>query len=161
MAIPLWCLEEERRGIATTRKVSDQLSDYEIRKNFGLPWWGRALRALRRSLKFFHPVETKVLTFLSYLRSGSFQCSLGTLLGVSQTSLSRIIDAGSKYTVSQAKTFVTFPNSVEERTNSKLRFYELSGRKLGAILGVIDGTHVGIKAPKADEFAYVNRKQHH
>jgi len=165
MAIPLWFLEEERRNIVRSRKYLDQLSDYEVRKNFGLPWWGA-----KSIVEFYEPVEgirsssvpleTKVLTFLSYLRSGSFQWSLGTLSGVSQSSVSRIVESCCNHTVSQAKDFITFPPALE-RQAIKSGFYELSRRKLGGILGVVDGTHVNIKAPSRDEFAYVNRKQQH
>lgn len=166
MAVPLWFLEDERRQVTRKRKVLEQLSDYEIRKNFGLPWWGASalctfFEPLEGQRISSIPLETKALTFLSYLRSGNFQYSLGTLSGVSQSSVSRIIDTFSNYTSSFAKDYITFPTLLEERVANKLAFYQLSGRKLGGILGVVDGTHVLIKAPSIDEFAYVNRKLQH
>jgi hypothetical protein len=166
MAVPLWFLQEEKRNVFRQRKTLDLLNDYEIRKNFGVPRWGA--KAL---VEFFEPLEgerstsipleTKVLTFLSYLRSGNFQYSLGTLSGVSQTSVSRIIDSCVHHTLSFASESINFPLVLEERVKNKLEFFELSRRKFQGILGVVDGTHIGIKAPTKDEFAYVNRKLQH
>lgn len=166
MAVPLWFLQEERRNINRQRRRLDQLSDYEIQKNFGVPWWGAtALIELFQPLEGVRsssiPLETKVLAFLSYLRSGSFQWSIGTLSGVSQTSISRIIEKATNYTITLAEKNINFPISIEERTQNKLKFFDLSGGKLHSILGVVDGTHISIKAPRVDEFAYVNRKQQH
>jgi hypothetical protein len=106
-------------------------------------------------------LETKVLTFLSYFRSGNFQYSLGTLSGVSQTSVSRIVERCCNHCILFAKESLNFPTNLTERAANKVGFYNLSKRKLSGILGVVDGTHIGIKAPKIDEFAYVNRKQQH
>jgi len=166
MAVPLWFLEEERRTVFRRRRTLDQLSDYEIRKNFGLPWWGaKALcdyfQPLEGQRLHSIPLETKALSFLSYLRSGNFQYSLGTLSGVSQSSISRIIDSFSTYTISKAKEIVNFPLQIEERISNKLGFYQLSKGNLGGILGVVDGSHVAIIAPRIDEHVYVNRKLQH
>ena len=165
MAVPLWFLDEKRR-VTRQRKVLEQLSDYEVRKNFGFPWWGASALC-----EFFEPLEgqrissipleTKTLAYLSYLRSGNFQWSLGTLSGVSQTSVSRIIDSFSSFLISHAAENINFPILLQERLDNKRGYYQLSRQKLGGILGVVDGTHVNIKAPTRDEFAYVNRKLEH
>jgi len=153
--VPLWFLDE-RRLVKRQRKILDQLSDYEIRKNFGVNYYGA-----KTFCDFFDqldgekahaiPLETKTLVFLSYLRSGNFQWSLGTLSGVSQSSVSRIISQFSSFTVSAAKNIISFPNTSQDRLDSKLGFYSTSGHKLNGILGVVDGTHVTIVAPRKDE----------
>jgi len=166
MAVPLWYLEEEQRRVTRRRKLLDQLSDYEIRKNYGVPYFGAQAicnfyEALEGQRVTSIPLETKTLVFMSYLRSGNFQYSLGTLSGVSQTSASRIIEKFTNFTISHSSKFINFPIGLEDRVQNKLGFYGVSGNRLEGILGVVDGSHVAIIAPRVDEFAYVNRKQQH
>jgi len=166
MAVPLWFLEEERRVLHRRRRTLEKLPDFEIQKNFGVPWWGaqtiiELFLPLEGVWTTSIPVETKALTFLSYLRSGSFQWSLGTLSGISQSSASRTINSCCDHLISLARDSINFPSILEKRIENKLKFFELSGYKLQGIIGVVDGTHIAIKAPREDEFAYVNRKQQH
>jgi hypothetical protein len=166
MAVPLWYLQEERRRVPKQRKVLELLSDFEVRKNFGFPWWGAKsicdfFEPLEGQRTTSIPVETKVLTFLSYLRSGNFQWSVGTSSGVSQASASRIIESCCNHTLTFAEQSINFSTFIGDRIANKLAFFNSSQRKLPGILGVVDGTHVTIQAPSIDEFAYVNRKLEH
>jgi hypothetical protein len=105
------------------------------------------------------PLETKVLTFLSYLRSGNFQWSMGTLSGTSQPSVSRIIEKCANVTLKISKSVIGYPTTDIERGKIKEGFYNYG--QIPNVLGVIDGTHVGIRSPTRDEHIYVNRKQFH
>lgn len=164
MAVPLFVLNNERKRVYKTRKVLEILSDFEIKTHTGLPAWGA-----REIVKFFEPLEgktqaaipleTKVLCFLAHLRSGSFQWCLGSLGGVSQPSVSRFIEECLNHTVKLASRIIVFPKTVEEINSSKQRFYGVDS--FPNVLGVIDGTHIAIKAPTENEPIYVCRKQFH
>lgn len=165
--VPLFVLQNNPRVIRRKRTVLEQLSDFEIRKHCGLDFHGicdilELFDPLQGKKRFAVPVETKVFTFLSYLRSGNFQYSLGTLSGTSQPTVSRIIEECTSHVISFARDYIKFPTAVPEVNASKLKFASLS-RTHGFpnILGVIDGTHVPIIAPFEDEDSYVNRKHFH
>lgn len=162
--VPLFVLEKEKRFLYRKRKLLDQLSNYEVIKNCGIPYWG-----VKDLIELYEPIdgerssaiplETKVLTYLSYLRSGNFQWSMGTLSGTSQSSASRIIEACTNLTLSFAKSEISFPESLAERTLIKQKIFNIA--KIPNAIGIVDGTHVAIRAPSKNEPIYVNRKQYH
>ncbi|ODM87280.1 putative nuclease HARBI1 [Orchesella cincta] len=164
MAVPLFVLQNERRKVYKRRKLFEHLSDFEIQVHTGLPAWGA-----REILRFFDPLEgkttaaipleTKVLCYLAHLRSGSFQWCLGSLAGISQPSVSRIIEECLSHTLSLKDQVIIFPDTPEERNRTKQAFYNIDG--FPNVLGVIDGTHIPIKAPVRNEPVYVCRKQFH
>ncbi|ODM99490.1 putative nuclease HARBI1 [Orchesella cincta] len=164
MAVPLFVLQNERRKVYKRRKLFEHLSDFEIQVHTGLPAWGA-----REILRFFDPLEgkttaaipleTKVLCYLAHLRSGSFQWCLGSLAGISQPSVSRIIEECLSHTLSLKDQVIIFPDTPEEINRTKQAFYNVDG--FPNVLGVIDGTHIPIKAPVRNEPVYVCRKQFH
>jgi len=162
--VPLFVLQNERRQVYRQRKLLENLSDFEIIQNCGMPYWGvRDLIGLYSSLEGQYstaiPLETKVLTYMSYLRSGNFQWSMGSFSGTSQKSASRIIEACTNITLDYSQGLVGYPPSIDEMNVLKQRFFTYG--KLPNVIGIIDGTHVLIKAPHVDEHIYVNRKQSH
>ena len=162
--VPLFVLQNERRRVYRQRKLLECLSDFEIIQNCGMPYWGlRDLIDLYSSLEGKRltaiPLETKVLTYMSYLRSGNFQWSMGTLSGSSQSSVSRIIEDCTRVTLGFSKEVITFPHTTEGRNQIRQRFFNYAG--IPNVLGLIDGAHVEIKAPHIDEHIYVNRKSMH
>jgi len=100
-----------------------------------------------------------MITFMSFLRSGSFQYTMGTVAGTSQPSTSRIIDELTGVTLKFTKEFIKFPNSLQDWMGVKEDFYRVA--KFPNIIGAIDGTHIAIKRPKENEVGFVNRKQYH
>jgi len=161
--IPTFVLCPERKNFHT-RKVIDSLPNYEVIRHCGMPTVAvkqlvPLFNNLESSRAFAIPLETKVLTFLSYLRSGSFQWSIGSLAGISQSSASRIIESSTNEIVSRLSEFIHFPRTAEEINTTKTNFYKI--KKFPNVIGVIDGTHIGIKSPSVNERAYVNRKQIH
>lgn len=166
-AVPLFVLQNNARVVKKRRAVLEQLSDFEIRKNCGLDYHGvtdilNIFEPLEGKKKFAIPLETKVITFLSYLRSGDFQWSLGTLGGTSQSSVSRIIENCTSRVLEIAGEHINFPLDVDSRRHSISGFASLcSSTGFPSVLGVVDGTHVGITAPPQDEELYVNRKHYH
>lgn len=100
MAVPLFVLGNEHNRRYPQRKLLENLSEFEIRKHTGLPWWG-----VRELLQWLEPLvepkgftnhaltaESKVLTALGFFRSGGFQWLMGSNGGLSQSTTSRIIE---------------------------------------------------------------------
>jgi hypothetical protein len=165
--VPLFAIHNNARRVQKRRKLLENLSDFEIRKNCGLDYQGvldvidifEPIEGVRRSAI---PLETKVITFLSYLRSGNFQWSLGTLSKTPQASDSKIIEGCTNLVLQSAADNINFPNNPAEINRSKLDFHGLCRTKgFPRILGIVDGTHIGIISPPVDEDRYVNRKNYH
>lgn len=145
------------------RKLLENLSEMEILNNCGMS--KQNVHLLFDNLEPMFEgerqsqisTETKVLTYLSFMRSGSFQWMVGGSSGVCQQTVSRIIERGSNEIAKIAKKWIKFP--AENYNTSIENFYSIAG--FPKTVGVIDGTHVAIKAPSIDEPTYVNRKQFH
>ena len=101
------------------------------------------------------PVELQVCAALRFLASGSFQNVLGDTLSLSQSTLSRTISAFTEALVRRVNRYVRLPDE-GGRLAKMQHFARVSG--FPRVLGVIDGRHIRIKAPKQDEHFYVNRK---
>lgn len=165
--VPLFVLHNNRRRVTKKRTLLENLSDYEIKKHCGLdyhsihdiidifePLEGQRISAV--------PLETKVITFLSYLRSGNFQYSLGTVGGTSQSTAGRIIESCADRLLRIAPQVINFPSDPTLINQTKLKFSRISSpHGFPRVLGVIDGTHIAIKAPAQDEDRFVNRKNYH
>lgn len=101
------------------------------------------------------------LRFLSALRlfaTGSYQSCIGQdfLACTSQSSVSRCVDEVTEILNMVQNEYVTFPSGADEAI-TKSQFYEVCG--FPGILGLMDGSHIKIVAPKADiESAYYCRK---
>jgi len=163
-AIPLFVPGGHRRRHYPTRKTFERLPDHEIRRHCGLPAWGaRELIELYEPLQgrttSSIPLDTKILAFLSQLRSGSFQWMVGGDCGIAQSSCSRIIQACCNQTLQFAPDVIDIPRSVAAQNKIKQEFYGIA--RIPNILGVVDGTHVPILSPTENEPSFVNRKQFH
>jgi len=80
----------------------------------------------------------------------------------SQPSASRIIEACSAIVLAIGTQYVHFPPTAVEVNRSKGDFERLClNHGFPRVLGVVDGTHVGIVAPSVDEGLFVNRKNYH
>lgn len=104
------------------------------------------------------PVELQVLSALRFYASGSFQNVIGDVFGLSQPSISRCISDVTDALVRRINQYINFPDEAERRTN-KSDFYKIA--HFPNVVGVIDGTHIPIKAPNDNENQYVNRKNFH
>jgi len=96
----------------------------------------------------------------------STQIVCGDLMGISQSSVSRIVRRVSFLLARLRPRFITFPNTAEGLTELKERFQELgrvrNWQGLPHIIGAIDGCHVPIERPPAaegiDPESFRNRK---
>jgi hypothetical protein len=164
MAVPLFVLVNERRKVYRRRKGLEHLTDADIQKHTGFPPWGvreiiEVFEPCSGQTKASIPIETRVLCYLSHLRSGSFQWCLGSMTGISQPNVSRIIDQCLNFTLGLAPTVIKFPDSLADFNNVKQEFYNSS--RFPNVLGIIDGSQIPILAPREDEAIYVCRKQYH
>jgi hypothetical protein len=107
------------------------------------------------------PAETQFISAMSFFRSGTFQYVEGTVGGVSQSTVSRVIERFSKNVVQKLlQGSLQFPVEGRQMNLVKSEFFKLA--QLPSICGLIDGTHVYIKSPGGDdEPAFVNRKLKH
>jgi hypothetical protein len=110
------------------------------------------------------PFYMKVLIFLNFVGSGSFQTGVGRdmNLSVSQPVVSRIVNNISHlFTVHLLPRYVKFPTSEEGIAHVKAGF--LNTQNFPNTIGAIDCTHIAIITPKVDHpimpaAAYLNRK---
>lgn len=156
-----------KEGVLKRRKFLEDYSDSEIRKVCGVDW-----RSAREIIGIFEPLEgtrrsavpleTKVITFLHYLRSRTFQWSLASSSGTSQATVSDNISQCTDRLLSIALNTINFPTDPESITARKQGFFDIHRPKgFPNIIGVVDGTHIGIIAPNEDEDKFVNRKNYH
>lgn len=103
--------------------------------------------------------ETQILAALGFYTSGSFQTRMGDAIGISQASMSRCVANVTEALMERASQFIHFPEDEATVQTLKDDFYGLAG--MPGVLGVVDCTHVAIKAPNAEDLSYVNRKGLH
>uniref|UniRef100_A0A8C5BCZ3 Putative nuclease HARBI1 n=1 Tax=Gadus morhua TaxID=8049 RepID=A0A8C5BCZ3_GADMO len=115
-------------------------------------------RKTRRSSPL--PVVTQIMAALRFFASESFQMVVGGTLGVSQSSVSRVVREVTNALCRRARQFIKFPATDAECIRTKQQFFEIAG--FPNVLGAVDRTHIAIKdnAPN-DEEAFVNRKKFH
>lgn len=105
------------------------------------------------------PVTTQILAFLHYAAGHTFQLHIADSLGLSQQALSNCIKRVADSLANQADQFIYFPNDQQDIRQAKAAFY---ARGFSGVIGLIDGTHIHIKAPHLEiERDYVNRKGWH
>ncbi|KAL6486323.1 hypothetical protein MHYP_G00057150 [Metynnis hypsauchen] len=105
------------------------------------------------------PVPLQVLTVLGFLATGSFQRELADRWGISQSSLSRAMPAVLDGIICMSARYIKFPYDAVDQANIKAQFAAIAG--FPNVIGAIDCTHIALKAPSEEEFAYVNRKHFH
>lgn len=114
-------------------------------------------RETRRSRAI--PVTLQVLSTLGFLATGSFQRELADRSGITQPSMSRILPSVLAAIRGLTPTYIRFPYDNAQQTMIKRAFYEIAG--LPNVIGAIDCTHVRLKPPSVNDYAYVNRKNYH
>ncbi|XP_061574215.1 putative nuclease HARBI1 [Cololabis saira] len=117
--------------------------------------------SLERGTRKSHalPVPLQVLTTLGFLASRSYQRKLADRSGITQSALSRIMPAVWDGIIRMSTRYIRFPYGAADLANIKTQFAAIAG--FPNVIVVIDCTHIAIKAPSVDEFAYVNLKNFH
>ncbi|XP_053616801.1 LOW QUALITY PROTEIN: putative nuclease HARBI1, partial [Plodia interpunctella] len=107
--------------------------------------------------------ENKVLIALAFFATGSYQTITGQcrVHGVSQPTVSRAIKevVGVLNVPDIINKYIVFPLTQAGREQLKTQFY--SKFNIPGVVGCIDGTHVSIIKPTANERKFVNRKGYH
>ncbi|KAK0150631.1 putative nuclease HARBI1 [Merluccius polli] len=98
-------------------------------------------RETRRSTPL--PVVLQIMAALRFYASGSFQMVVGGTLGVSQSSISRVVRDVSNALCRRARQFIKFPATNEECIRTKQQLFDIAG--FPNVLGAVDGTHIAIK----------------
>ncbi|XP_059202297.1 putative nuclease HARBI1 [Centropristis striata] len=116
---------------------------------------------LTRPTKRSHaiPAHLQVLSVLGFLATGTFQREIGDRSGISQPSMSRILPAVLRGIIKLMPEYIQFPYGAQRQTEVMQGFSAVAN--MPGVIGAIDCTHVRIKAPSGDAFAYINRKNFH
>ncbi|XP_067903407.1 putative nuclease HARBI1 isoform X2 [Heterodontus francisci] len=105
------------------------------------------------------PVALKVTAALNFFASGGFQGSTGNLCGISQPATHRCIREVTDALFHRANDFIHFSTDEDSQTARSLAFGDIA--QFPKVQGVIDCTHVAIRAPCDQPAAFVNRKAFH
>ena len=97
-----------------------------------------------------------MLAALQFYATGSFQWMIGRSCRLSQSSVSAAVSNVTEALVRRASNFIRFPTDQPTLLNNRLAFHRVAG--FPNVIAAIDCTHIAIKAPSANEEAFVNRK---
>ena len=86
------------------------------------------------------PIAVKVTAALYFYASGSFQHTLSTIGGISQSAISLAIHAVTSGLVRHAEKYIQFPVTPDSQERTKQAFWAKCG--FPGVLGAIDCTHV-------------------
>ena len=116
---------------------------------------------LERPTSQNHAMSTTVQVFvaLRFFDTGSFLQVIGDTLGLSKSTVSRIVNNVSYALARNQMHFVKWPSTEAEIFQIKRRFYDKGG--LPGVIGCVDGTQIRIQGPTENENNYVNRKGFH
>lgn len=108
------------------------------------------------SSKSTFPLAVRVVSALHFLATGSIQCSIKGAEGIASGTVIAFIAAFSQELVRHAPEFVVFPSTAMGQAQVRKEFKD----KFGAVdvLGVIDCTHVVMRAPEENNRAYFNNE---
>ena len=103
----------------------------------------------------------KILLTLRFLATGGIQLNDADIHNVSQSTVSKVINEVTQHLSSHqfVARFIKFPTTIQELDVQVEHFHGIA--RFPRVVGLIDGTHVRIKAPSEDEAVYVNRKGFH
>lgn len=161
--------QPQPRNIFRRRDVLNEFSDAELVKRYRLDREGILFvtdlvrEALASDTKRRQPLtpEMKVIITLRYLATGKMQQCSSDDLGPSQPAISQAITQtiNALSDINVIKRFIRFPTNPRVVEANKAAFKNIAD--FPHVIGVIDGTHIQIVAPKEQEEVYVNRKGHH
>ncbi|XP_067858713.1 putative nuclease HARBI1 [Heptranchias perlo] len=107
----------------------------------------------------FLPFTVKVTTALNFFASGSFQGATGDITGVSQSSARKCIRQVTNGLFHRASHYINFPMDDRSQMERAVGFHAVAG--FPRVQGIIDYTHIAIRAPPREPGLFVNRKGYH
>ena len=105
------------------------------------------------------PGMLQIFIALRYYSCGSYQTVIGDSIGVHKSSVCRIVHRVTRKLCNIKGQHIKFPSSRAAQHETKQGFHGIA--QFPNVLGAIDGTHIFIKAPAANENLYVYRKGGH
>ncbi|XP_067894158.1 putative nuclease HARBI1 [Heterodontus francisci] len=105
------------------------------------------------------PVALKMTIALNFYACGSFQASMADLCGVSQAAAHQCRKVVTDALFHRANNFITFKTDNTSQAERARGFGTKSGFPM--VQGIIDRTHVAIRAPAGQSGAFINRKGFH
>ena len=152
-----------RRNVLETMEDRDLIKRYRLNRE-GIQLvvelvWDAIISPTNRNNQI--SPEIKCLATLCYLATGKMQLCNADDLGISQPSVSRVINQTLNalcrpHIIQQ---FIWFPLDNQELHSIKTNFMAIAS--MPGVVGAIDGTHIKIIAPSIDEDVFVNRKELH
>jgi hypothetical protein len=141
-------------------------SDLRARYRFGREAILNIVRLIEEEIRpatnrsFPISATNQVLITLRFLATGSFlQVTGDTIAGADKSTVSRIVRRVTLAIARKLDDFVKFPGTQHEKALIKQGFYDLGG--FPCVIGCVDGSHIRIIAPSANECNFVNRKGYH
>ncbi|KAM4691050.1 putative nuclease HARBI1 [Rhinophrynus dorsalis] len=105
------------------------------------------------------PGIVKLLCVLHFFASGSFQNSVSTAGGITQSSFSRFLFQVIQAIVNLYKEYISFPNDSASLESVKENFMKIAG--FPNVIGLVDCTHIALSPPSENEYIYRNEKHFH
>ncbi|XP_043533702.1 putative nuclease HARBI1 [Chiloscyllium plagiosum] len=101
------------------------------------------------------PVAVKVTTALNFFASGSFQGAAGDISHISQSAVHKCIKQVTNALFARANDYICFPMDESSQDDRASGFSALAG--FPRVQGIIDCTHIAIKAPDNQPAAFNRR----
>ena len=105
------------------------------------------------------PVSLQIMVALRFYATGSFQQVNADEHNISKGSVSNITKDVTQCLNFICRQYIKMPIDRAELRNVMHGFHDIAN--FPNVAGTIDGTHIRISAPSADENFYVNRKKYH
>jgi len=100
--------------------------------------------------------KQRIQVFLHFLGTNSFYHEVAGSHVISKGTVGRIVREVCNVIFEHRNEIIKWPSPAEPLAH---QFYKIA--KLPCVVGVIDGTHIPVQPPGADEPSYLNRKQGH
>lgn len=140
----------QQRKFRTRTCFLDSLNDYEFLRRFRLNKY--SFRLLLEKIKDeispqtnrSHAIsaEVKIYATLRFFATGTFFLAMGEIVGLSESSMCRIVPEVSKAIAKLKNETIYFPRNNTEKNEAYEKFYDIAG--FSNVIGTIDCTHVKI-----------------
>lgn len=159
-----------RRSLRRERVFRDPLDPLEVSDEFLLKHYGFPRREILQLAEELRPVierathrshaipcHTQVLVALGMYTSGGFQSHVGDSIGLSQASVSRVINKVTDAIFMKAVAHNNIPMDSVTITRTKENFRKIDN--FPNVVGIVDCTHIPMKGHIDSEGMYKNKKE--
>ena len=141
------------------RDFDEDISDKTFRERYRVPREVVDLLEEKLSAGLEHPTKClspreQIKVFLHFVGTNSFYHVMRDCHGVSTDTVFRTVHRVCNLLYTLREDYIKWPDNPETLA---AEFYKVA--KMPSVCGAVDGTHVWIHPPKAQEVSFVNRKQ--